>query len=66
MRKNLAPIRYHRYWIRSTAAVATLAGLLTAGLFTLPEVAAEDAGNLYNTAVDIRMGQRYFERWWFA
>lgn len=23
---------------------------------------AEDAGNLYNTAVDIRMGQRYFER----
>ena len=23
---------------------------------------AEDAGNLYNTAVDIRMGNRYFER----
>ena len=23
---------------------------------------AEDAGNLYNTAVDIRMGERYFER----
>ncbi len=62
MRKNLAPIRYHRYWVRPAAAVATLAGLLTAGLFTLPEVAAEDAGNLYNTAVDIRMGQRYFER----
>ncbi|MDA0927019.1 MAG: c-type cytochrome [Proteobacteria bacterium] len=48
--------------IRSLTAVAATAGLLAAGLATLPQVAAEDAGNLYNTDVDIRMGQRYFER----
>jgi len=27
-----------------------------------PALFAEDAGNLYNTVVDIRMGERYFER----
>lgn len=51
-----------RHLIQSLAAVAATAGLLAAGLATLPQVAAEDAGNLYNTDVDIRMGQRYFER----
>jgi cytochrome c oxidase cbb3-type subunit 3 len=51
-----------RRLIRSLTAVAATAGLLAAGLATLPQVAAEDAGNLYNTDVDIRMGQRYFER----
>ena len=30
-------------------------------LFT-PLAQAEDAGNLYNTAVDVRLGERYFER----
>lgn len=51
-----------RRLIRSLTAVAATAGLLAAGLASLPQVAAEDAGNLYNTDVDIRMGQRYFER----
>lgn len=46
------------------AAGATLAAflfLLTTGLVD-HSASAEDAGNLYNTNVDIRMGQRYFER----
>lgn len=46
-------------------AAALAAGLLGATLLLVhsgPPVQAEDAGNLYNTAVDIRMGERYFER----
>lgn len=59
MRRNLP---HRRQWTRCAAVITATAGLLAAGLATLPRVAAEDAGNLYNTDVDIRMGQRYFER----
>lgn len=44
-------------------ACIAIAGLLTGLLISPAPVSyAEDAGNLYNTAVDIRMGERYFER----
>ena len=47
---------------RGTTILAVTALLaLTPELVTRP-VHAEDAGNLYNTSFDIRMGQRYFER----
>ncbi len=41
-----------------------MAGCTALGLAILltPATLAEDAGNLYNTAVDVRMGERYFER----
>ena len=41
------------------ASLLCAAALLPA---TTPTSHAEDGGNLYNTAVDIRLGQRYFER----
>ena len=41
------------------ALCSTLLGL---ALSLAPASTAEDGGNLYNTAVDIRLGQRYFER----
>ena len=34
----------------------------TLSILLAPRLLAEDAGNLYNTAVDIRLGERYFER----
>ena len=56
--KLQAPVR--REWLYSTA-------LLGLSLFSLAAVAprsgyAEDAGNLYNTPLDINNGQDYFER----
>lgn len=51
--------------MRTTQALIALAmaGTLTGVLFSgSPVSRAEDAGNLYNTAVDIRLGERYFER----
>lgn len=51
-----------RRLLRPASAVAALAFALATGLISTPAVIAEDAGNLYNTDVDIRMGQRYFER----
>lgn len=49
---------------RPGAAILAAALLGAAFLLAPPgsPVQAEDAGNLYNTAVDIRMGERYFER----
>ena len=47
------------------AAVLCGTIVLCLGLFTellSPTTYAEDGGTLYNTAVDIRMGNRYFER----
>ena len=45
-----------RWRLAALAAVCSLALPLT------PATLAEDAGTLYDTAVDIRMGERYFER----
>ena len=42
-------------WLLAGAACAL-------SILPVPRSQAEDAGNLYNTAVDIRLGERYFER----
>lgn len=48
---------------RKTPLLLATGGLLLGLLGTsTPASFAEDGGNLYNTAVDIRLGQRYFER----
>ncbi len=48
---------------RRPRLLAALCALALAGIAQhTPHSIAEDAGNLYNTAVDIRMGERYFER----
>lgn len=36
--------------------------LVGAGLVSAPAAIAQDEGNLYNTGVDIRLGERYFQR----
>ncbi len=46
-------------WLPAGAAACALAAL---SLLPASGALAEDAGNLYDTAVDIRMGERYFER----
>lgn len=42
-------------WLLAGAAFAL-------SILLVPRSQAEDAGNLYNTLVDIRLGERYFER----
>lgn len=49
---QISPLR----WLGLSAAA------LSAFIVTSLPSHGEDAGNLYNTAVDIRLGQRYFER----
>jgi len=46
-------------WSALLATTALVALILSS---SGPPAHGEDAGNLYNTEVDIRMGQRYFER----
>lgn len=47
---------------RAASALAIILSVVGAFLSINSVSLAEDAGNLYNTAVDIRMGERYFER----
>ncbi len=49
---------------RRTTPLLLAGCILLPGLLSMstPTSFAEDGGNLYNTAVDIRMGERYFER----
>ncbi len=42
-------------WLLAGAAFAL-------SILLIPRTLAEDAGNLYNTLVDVRLGERYFER----
>ena len=46
-----------RYWWKWLLSF----GVLSLTVITIP-VNAEDGGNLYNTVVDVSLGQRYFER----
>lgn len=46
---------FHGGWLLAGAAFAL-------SILLMPPALAEDAGNLYDTAVDVRMGERYFER----
>jgi putative heme-binding domain-containing protein len=47
---------------RSRLAACLSIVLVGAGTGTSPEVRAQDEGNLYNTGVDVRLGERYFQR----
>ncbi len=50
---------YPTQWLTAFLVVLVLA---CSAIKLLPVVHAEDAGNLYNTAVDVLLGKRYFER----
>lgn len=56
---NIASLFYRSKSVAPLAICAVLLGLLPQ---SIPISYAEDAGNLYNTAVDVRLGERYFER----
>ncbi len=56
---NIASLFYRLKPAVPLTACALLISLLPQ---YVPISHAEDAGNLYNTAVDVRLGQRYFER----
>jgi len=51
----------NKLWGRLLRKPPALFFLLASALMS-PTLLAEDAGNLYNTELDIAMGQRYFER----
>ena len=57
---NLGRLRPNLRWFAIPMVVLGLSDYPSSLLFQ--SARAEDAGNLYNTAVDIRMGNRYFER----
>ena len=48
---------FHGRWLLACSAAAC-----ALSISLIPRSLAEDAGNLYNTLVDVRLGERYFER----
>ena len=48
---------FNSRWLLACSAAAC-----ALSISLIPRALAEDAGNLYNTLVDVRLGERYFER----